>query len=86
MLFFVRFALYLYEAVSTRYVKGGGVVYPYLFYEVPELIPGALILLAMRHLRTLRQTEAEGEVEDAVMAAGKGDAQQSLISQRYSYA
>ena len=82
VLFFVRFALYLYEAASNKYIQGSGVLYPYFFYEVPELVPGALILLAMRHLRTLRGAEMGVGVD----VAPTRDAQQSLItssSQRY---
>eukprot|EP00937_MAST-01D_sp_MAST-1D-sp2_P005760 g5760.t1 len=91
VLFFVRFALYLYEAAAGTFLNGGGAVYPYFFYEVPELVPGALILLAMRRLRaqsagqgSLRRAEADDEVDGAVVAAlgedgGGGSQQQRLI-------
>ena len=52
VLFFVRFALYLYEPIAGKYLHDSSdVLYPYMYYEIPELVPGALILFAMRHLR-----------------------------------
>lgn len=61
VLFFVRFLLYLYEPITGKYLKyGSSVLYPYFYYELPELVPGALILLAMRHLRAQSAVSEDG--------------------------
>eukprot|EP00937_MAST-01D_sp_MAST-1D-sp2_P000471 g471.t1 len=59
-LFAMRFVLFLYQPVTGHYVNSGGVLYPYFFYEVPEIVPGVLILLAARAVRGTRERSPRG--------------------------